>query len=101
MSELGAKQRRYLKGLAHHLESLVIVGQKGLTGEVVAEVNRALDDHELIKVKFGECKREKKELSAEIEKQTGAVLLTLIGNVAVLYRQQRDPEKRKIVVKDK
>ena len=57
----------------------------------------ALDQHELIKVKFVDHKEQKKELAPQLAQSTQSVLVTRIGNVVVLYRQQSDPEKRKVV----
>ena len=53
---MNGKDRRYLRGLAHGLSPVVIVGQRGLSDAVVRQVDGALTDHELIKVRLGgEC----------------------------------------------
>jgi RNA-binding protein len=93
---LAGSQRKYLRGLAHGLKPLVQVGKGGVTSALLAAVNRALDEHELIKVKFVDFKEEKKELSEEIGRKTKSERVGMIGNVAVFYRQHADPEKRKI-----
>lgn len=93
-------QKKYLKGLAHGLKPTVFVGQKGVVASVVKALDEALERHELIKVKFIEFK-EKNEKGAIVEvlaKESHAELVGLIGHVAILYRQQKDPEKRKIEV---
>jgi RNA-binding protein len=56
--------------------------------------------HELIKIKFNEFKEkeQKKEVSGMIEKKTGAEMIGMIGHTAIFYRQQKDAEKRKIVI---
>ena len=51
MSALNKKQVKHLKGLAHELKPIVIVGDKGLTGSVTDEISNAINHHELIKVK--------------------------------------------------
>jgi len=98
MEPLKGSQRKYLRGEAHHLKPLVLIGAKGVTDQLLGSVNQALKDHELIKIKFGEFKEAKKEISEEIAQATKSELVGLIGNVAILYRQNPDPEKRKIKV---
>ena len=98
MDKLKGSQRKYLREQAHHLKQLVIIGAKGVTGQLIASVDLALKDHELIKVKFGEFKEEKKEISEEIAKATQSELIGLIGNIAIFYRQNPEPEKRKIKI---
>jgi len=98
MDKLKGSQKKYLRSQAHHLKPLVIIGAKGLTEQLIGSVDLALKDHELIKVKFGEFKEEKKEISAQIAQVTKSELIGLIGNVAIFYRQQHDPEKRKIKI---
>ena len=93
---LKGSEKKYLRGLAHGLKPLVQVGKKGVTGEVIASVDLALGDHELIKVRFLEFKEEKKALSETIAEKTGSELAGLIGNVAVFFRRHPDPAKRKI-----
>ncbi|MDD4357637.1 MAG: YhbY family RNA-binding protein, partial [Smithellaceae bacterium] len=83
---------------AHHLKPLVMIGAKGLTGQILGSVDLALNDHELIKVKFGEFKEAKKEISEEIAEATQSELVGLIGNIAIFYRQHPNPEKRKIKI---
>lgn len=93
-------QKKYLKGLAHTLKPTVFVGQKGAVASVVNALDDALDKHELIKVKFVEFKEkaQKEEILAVLEQKTSAERVGIIGHVATLYRQQKDPEKRKITV---
>ena len=90
--------KKYLRAQAHHLKPLVIIGAKGVTDGLIASVDLALQDHELIKVKFGEFKEAKKEISAQIAQATKSELVGLIGNIAILYRQHPEPEKRKIKI---
>lgn len=90
--------KKYLRARAHHLKPLVIIGTKGMTDGLIASVDLALKDHELIKIKFGEFKEAKKEISQEIAAATKSELVGLIGNIAILYRQHPEPEKRKIKI---
>ena len=96
MDKLKGSQKKYLRAQAHHLNPLVIIGTKGVTAYLIGSVDLALKDHELIKVKFGEFKEAKKEISEDIAKATKSEVVGIIGNIAILYRQQQDPGKRKI-----
>jgi RNA-binding protein len=87
--ELSEKQRRHLRGLAHELKPIIRLGNAGLTDAVATETARALEDHELIKVKApgGGADREARDaLFAQLAQRTSSALIHRIGNVAVLYR---------------
>jgi len=95
--ELTAAQNRFLRGQTHGLKAMLQVGGKGVTDALVAEIDGALEHHELIKVKVGAADREERDaLVGEIAKRTGAALVQRIGHVAVLYRP--NPEQRQIVL---
>jgi RNA-binding protein len=98
MESLKGSQKRFLRGLAHALKPVVFVGQKGFTRTLVDAMDEALDYHELVKVKFVEFKEKEKKLAlvAQIEKTTTCEMVGLVGHVATFFRQQSDPEKRKI-----
>ena len=96
MRHLTNAQRQYLRRLAHQLRPMVQIGKQGLTEGVRMNIDQALETHELIKVKFLEFQDEKEALTDDLVQTTESVLIGLIGNVATLYRQQPDPEKRKI-----
>ena len=98
MNPLSSAQRKHLRSQAHHLDPAVMVGKQGLTDAVVASVAEALEAHELIKVRFNEFKKQKKELAAEIARRTGAQIAGIIGHVLILYRQHPDEEKRRIAL---
>lgn len=85
---LTSKQKQFLKGLAHSLKPVVQLGANGLTEGVLAEIDLALNHHELIKVKIPTDDRdEKKLIVSAIGRETGAVELQLIGHTLVLFRQ--------------
>ncbi len=85
---LSAAERKGLKGRAHRLEPVVIVGAKGLTDEVVKEIEVALKAHELIKVRAAALERdERQRVLDEILSRTKAELVQQIGKVFVLYRK--------------
>jgi RNA-binding protein len=96
MEKLKGSQRRYLRSLANQMKPMVHVGKNGLSEDVKAAIDEALEDHELIKIRFLDFKDQKKELSAEIEKSCHCDMVGMIGHVALFYRQQGDAEKRVI-----
>jgi RNA-binding protein len=100
VEKLKGYQKKYLKGLVHGMKPLVFVGQKGLSPTVTTAVDESLEKHELIKVRFIDFKEkdQKKEMVGIIEKETESELVGMVGHIAIFYRQQRDPEKRKIHV---
>jgi RNA-binding protein len=88
---LTPRERQHLKGRAHGLEPRVQIGHGGLTASVMAEVDRALTAHELIKVKFLDADREDRHaMAAGICEQTGAALVQQVGKIAVLWRPKPD-----------
>jgi len=95
MTELNAKQRKLLEKNAQSLNPLVLIGGAGVTENQIAQIDRVLNEHELIKVKFNEFKDEKKDLSTEITKKTGSTFVRLLGNVLILYRPAKEIEERK------
>jgi RNA-binding protein len=97
--ELTERQRKYLRGLAHPLEPVIMVGNAGLTEGVVKETARALHDHELVKVKVRGSDRGAREQAFEsLASQTGSALVHRIGHVGVLYL--KNPKLAKIVIPD-
>jgi RNA-binding protein len=100
MQKLASYQKKYLRGLAHHLKPVVFIGQKGMTDQVANSTDDALNTHELIKVKFNEFKEksDKMQIAELIETGAGCQLVGIIGHVAIFYRRHRDPEKRKIKI---
>ena len=89
---ISPKLRRELRSQAHHLKPIVIVGSNGVTDAVTAEIDRALTDHELIKVKIASQDREQRKTdSLAICEQLQAELVQNIGNIAVIYRE--NPEE--------
>lgn len=88
MTQLSQDQRRALKAKAHHLNPIVIIGQKGLTDNVFAEIELALFDHELIKVKSNQGDKLAAEAQAvEIQEKLGAAFIARIGKVLIFYRR--------------
>jgi RNA-binding protein len=89
--ELTERQRRHLRGLAHALKPVIRIGNAGVTPALTAEALRALEDHELIKVKApGGDRAARDELFAALAAHTASALVQRIGNVAVLYRARAE-----------
>ena len=97
--QLSERQRRHLRGLAHPLKPVILMGKTGLTAALAAEAARALHDHELIKVKAPAGDRAARDAMLErLAHQTGSTLVQRIGNVAVLYRPR--PGLPRILIPD-
>ena len=82
---LTGAQRQHLRGRAHGLEPVVMVGHAGVTGAVVKSVDEALAAHELIKVRLHQPE-DKRALASELAERGGAALCGLIGHTVILYR---------------
>jgi len=93
---LTTKQKQYLKGLAHNLKPVVMLGQHGLTEGVLAEIDAALNHHELIKVKVSAADRETKQLIVDaIVRETNSAQVQVMGNTLSLFRSS---EEKKIAL---
>ncbi len=84
-------QKRYLRGLTHSLNPVVMVAERGLAPTVLNEVDIALKHHELIKVRISVADREARDaLIAELLQRSGAELIHKIGHVVSIYRRNAD-----------
>jgi len=86
-----AIDKKQLRADAHTLKPVVMIGQAGLTPAVLAEIEIALDAHELIKIKIRAERDDRKEIAAAICVGTNADLIQSIGQIAVVYR--KNPKK--------
>jgi RNA-binding protein len=93
---LSSRQTSQLRSLAQRLDPILHLGKAGVTDAFVASVDQALNDHELIKIKFTAFKETKKPLTEEIATRTNSEFVWIVGHVAVLYRAQSDPAKRRV-----
>ncbi len=94
---LSSKQRKYLRGLGHHVDPTVYVGKEGISANVDRSVLDALKTRELIKVKLGQnCEVPKKEAAEQLAQASRAVLVQLIGKMVLLYMPNKklDSEQR-------
>ncbi|MCX7099323.1 MAG: ribosome assembly RNA-binding protein YhbY [Methylococcales bacterium] len=82
--------KKKLRAQAHTLKPVVMIGQSGLTPAVLAEIELALNSHELIKVKIRAEREERKLITEKIQADTGAEPIQSIGQIAVIYRLNPD-----------
>jgi len=88
---LTGKQKRALRSQAHHLKPVVFVGAAGLTDAVLAELEVALADHEMVKVRIAAPDRtERRRLAETLTRAAHAHLVQTIGHIAVVYRERED-----------
>ncbi|MDX5299210.1 MAG: ribosome assembly RNA-binding protein YhbY [Gammaproteobacteria bacterium] len=92
---LSSEQRRQYRAIAHSLKPVIIIGEKGWSEGLQLEIERALDDHELIKVKLASNDRETRaELLDILCTHTGAEKVQTIGKIAVVVRRARKPNPK-------
>ncbi len=92
---LTQEQKKQYKSIGHHLKPVLTVADNGLTEGVLAELERALGDHELIKIKVNILDRESRlEAIAELCKAGKAELVQIIGKMALLYRKNVNVNKQ-------
>ena len=98
MKPLKGFEKKYLRGLAHDLKPVVLIGKEGITDGIVRTADEELSQHELIKIKFIDFKEknQKETLSGELVVRTGGAQVGMIGHTVILYRPQTDPVKRRI-----
>lgn len=92
---LSTAEKKRLRQIGHHLNPVVLLGDKGLTEAVMAEIDARLEDHELIKVRVGGEDREaRQEAIQAIAAGTGAEIAQTIGKLVLLYRAARKPDPK-------
>jgi RNA-binding protein len=88
---LSEKQCKYLRGLAHARNPIVLIGQAGVSPNVVNDLDVALGAHELVKVRARVGDRDARNaLLEQLASQTGSALVQRIGNVGLFYRAHKD-----------
>jgi RNA-binding protein len=91
---LTEKQKKYLRRLAHPMNPIVMLGNAGLTDAVTAEMDRALTDHELVKVTARVGDRDvRNEALASLASRTASELVQRVGHVGVFYRRRTELPK--------
>jgi RNA-binding protein len=103
MEKLKGSQKKYLREIAHGLKAVVIIGHKGITEPLIQSINESLSAHELIKIKFIDFKEKPQKIAMleTIETMSQCEMIGLTGHVAILFKQNKNPEKRKIKLPEK
>jgi RNA-binding protein len=93
---LTGKQVRFLRGLGHHLNPIVMIGRGELSEAVLRSTDEALKIHELVKFRVQEgCELDRREAAAELAKKSGAQVAQILGKTFLLYREA---EEKKIIL---
>jgi RNA-binding protein len=93
---LSQERKKAMRSIGHDLNPIVIVAGNGLSENVLMEIDRALEDHELIKVKYSVGDREiKAEMLKETAQRMRAELVQSIGNIGLFYRKAQKPDPKK------
>lgn len=90
---LSPKQKSHLRGLAHKLKPVVMIGNAGVTENIIQEIDSSLSHHELIKVRISGMERDdRSDTAVDLCKKTDSELVNIIGHIAVLYRAGKKPK---------
>jgi RNA-binding protein len=91
--KLTNNQKKYLRGIAHGLNPMIMIGANGVTESLMAELESTLDHHEILKIKVASADRdERKQIIKHLLDETGALLVQTIGKICVIYRQNEESE---------
>ena len=88
---MNGKLKKKLRTIGHGLKAVVTIAGNGLSKSVLAELNRALDDHELIKLKIVGGKAERSEVISSLKEVPDTVIVQIVGGMALIYRASREP----------
>ncbi len=97
---LTSKEKSRLAGIAQTRDPLVSLGRGGASEGLVAQLDLLLDRHELVKLRFADFKESRRALAEELAGKTRSEIVRLIGNVAVFWRRNPDPERRRVELPD-
>ena len=89
---LSNERKKHLRHIGHALKPVLTVGDKGLSGNVLSELDRALEDHELIKIKLRSA--DKTALIEQLIATSGAELVQSIGHIVLVYRAAKKPDPK-------
>lgn len=93
MKTLTGKQVRYLRGLGHHLNPAVMIGRDGLSEGLISSTDRALETHELIKIKLQEgCELDRHSAAEELAHRCGAEVVQVLGRTMLFFRRAAEPK---------
>ena len=88
---LTQQQKKHYRAIGHILDPIVTIAGKGLSETVVTELNRALDDHELIKIRINSDRESRKAILAELVNATQTTVIQTIGGIALILRASSEP----------
>jgi len=88
---VNSADKKKLRAQAHSLKPVIMIGQSGFTAAVLAEIELALNNHELIKIRIRAEREDRKQISEKICTDTGAELIQSIGQIIAIYR--KNPNK--------
>lgn len=92
---LSNEEKKRYRAIGHKLNPIIAVGGKGVTESLLTELERALEDHELIKIKLAILDgQERQQVIDEVCQQTGAQAVQSIGKTALLFRAAKKPKPR-------
>ena len=92
---LSQTQKKQFRKIAHQLKPVILIGDKGLSEGLHKEIDRALEDHELVKIKLRGGNRENKKAdTSAIASEHGAELVQQVGNIATFYRSAKQPNPK-------
>ena len=91
---INARQKRFLRGLGHHLQVKAMIGKEGLTSQVIKAINEVVDAHELVKVRVQDnFPQDRKEAGPMLAAESGTALVQVIGRTILIYRGNPDLPK--------
>lgn len=93
---LSSKQRAFLTSIAAQLNPIVHLGKRGYEERFITALDKALEDHELVKMRFIDYKDDRKSIAYELAKNLHAELVRVLGHTAIFYRKSTNPDKQHI-----
>lgn len=93
---LSSKQRAFLTGMAARLNPIIHLGKQGPEERFIAALDKALEDHELVKIRFIDYKDNRKLVAYELAEKLHAELVRVLGHTAIFYRKSTNLEKQHI-----
>lgn len=92
---INQQQKKHFQAIGHHLKPIVIIAKNGLSEGVISELERALNDHELIKVKLAVATPEdRKQLTEEIIQAVACEIVQNVGKTALIYKKAAKPNRK-------
>lgn len=93
---MNSATRNFLRKRAHDLKPIVMVGKQGADERISQALDEALSAHELIKLRFQDFHDEQRQLAETLATGVGAQVVSIVGHVAIIFRQNEDKDKQLI-----